>query len=179
MVLSHHVTQRPRRGLVEVLALQRHPSSVPFHLWDLHPGPCSRHSHSSFLGVFAVCFMHQASIQDQRPVFHGLFLLTLRKHLAQGTVVGHAHCSASNGTIGGAEQGEGSRGCCDLSTVTHGQPSRRNYRLTNRRSQRLDNHPESRQEVRPAIARVGGLGESRGSSKSRKATWRRWYLGSF
>lgn len=74
----------------------------------------------------------------------------------------------------GSEQGEGSRGCCDLS-VTHGQPSRRSHRLTNRRSQHLDNHPESRQEVRLAIARVGGLGES-GDHQSRKPTWRRWYL---
>lgn len=71
--------------------------------------------------------------------------------------------------VGPSIAGEDSRGCCDLSGT------RRSHRLISSRSQSLDNHPESGQEVLPARARVGDLGES-GDDQSRKATWRRWYL---
>ena len=109
--------------------------------------------------------MHQGSIQDQRPVFHDLFLLTLK---APGSRNGCRACAMLIQQVlvlwVGPEQGEGSRGGCGLS-VTRGQSSRRSHKLNNSRSQSLDNHPESRQEMHPAIARVGGLGESESESE--------------
>ena len=165
----HHVTQRPREAWWRSSPFRRAPIQCSFPPVGPAPGPCSRHSPQLSSVCFAVflylCFMHQASIQDQRPVFHDLYLLTLKVPGSRNS------CRACAMLIQrvlvpwvGLEQGEGSRGGRDL-PVTRGQSSRRSHRLTNRRSQSLDNHPESRQEVHPAIARVGGLGETESESE--------------
>ena len=66
--------------------------------------------------------------------------------------------------MGGAGAGGGQQG--RLRSVSHTwSVLRRSHKLNNSRSQSLDNHPESRQEVHPAITRVGGLGESESESE--------------